>query len=35
MATFPSISPTYGVQKRSAPRVRAIQCDYQQRASLG
>jgi phage-related protein len=37
MATFPSISPTYGVQKRSAPRVRAIQfgSGYQQRAQFG
>ena len=24
MATFPSIKPTYGVQKRSAPRTRTI-----------
>ena len=37
MATFPSIAPTYGVQKRSAPRVRAIQfgSGYQQRAQFG
>lgn len=37
MATFPSISPTYGVQKRSAPRVRGIQfgSGYQQRAQFG
>lgn len=37
MATFPSINPTYGVQKRSAPRVRAIQfgSGYQQRAQFG
>ena len=37
MATFPSISPTYGVQKRSAPRVRSIQfgSGYQQRAQFG
>jgi phage-related protein len=25
MATFPSITPTYGVQKRSAPVVRKVQ----------
>tara|TARA_R100000149_G_C5858221_1_gene124883 strand:+ start:40 stop:381 length:342 start_codon:yes stop_codon:yes gene_type:complete len=25
MATFPSINPTYGVQKRSAPRVTEVQ----------
>lgn len=37
MATFPSITPTYGVQKRSAPNVRAIQfgSGYQQRAQFG
>jgi len=37
MATFPSIAPTYGVQKRSAPSVRAIQFGsaYQQRAQFG
>lgn len=37
MATFPSIKPTYGVQKRSAPRVRSIQfgSGYQQRAQFG
>ena len=37
MATFPSISPTYGVRKRSAPRVRAIEfgSGYQQRATFG
>ncbi len=37
MATFPSIAPTYGVQKRSAPSVRAIQfgSGYQQRAQFG
>lgn len=37
MATFPSINPTYGVQKRSAPRVRGIQfgSGYQQRAQFG
>ena len=37
MATFPSIAPTYGVQKQSAPNVRAIQfgSGYQQRAQFG
>lgn len=37
MATFPSITPTYGVQKRSAPNVRGIQfgSGYQQRAQFG
>ena len=37
MATFPSITPTYGQVKRSAPRVRAIQfgSGYQQRATFG
>lgn len=37
MATFPSINPTYGVQKRSAPNVRSIQfgSGYQQRAQFG
>ena len=37
MATFPSITPTYGQVKRSAPRVRAIQfgSGYQQRAQFG
>ncbi|ADD94815.1 minor tail family protein [uncultured phage MedDCM-OCT-S12-C473] len=37
MATFPSIAPTYGVQKRSAPNVRGIQfgSGYQQRAQFG
>ncbi len=36
MATFPSINPTYGQVKRSAPRVRAIQfgSGYQQRAHV-
>ena len=24
MATFPSISPTYGVQKKSAPKTRTV-----------
>ncbi|MEC7608810.1 MAG: phage tail protein, partial [Verrucomicrobiota bacterium] len=37
MATFPSITPTYGQVKRSAPRVRTIQfgSGYQQRATFG
>ena len=37
MATFPSITPTYGLQKRSAPNVRGIQfgSGYQQRAQFG
>ena len=37
MATFPSITPTYGPQKRSAPNVRGIQfgSGYQQRAQFG
>jgi phage-related protein len=37
MATFPSIQPTYGTTKSSAPNVRAIQfgSGYQQRAQFG
>ena len=37
MATFPSIQPTYGTVKNSAPAVRAIQfgSGYQQRATFG
>lgn len=37
MATFPSIAPTYGVTKSSAPNVRTIQfgSGYQQRAQFG
>ena len=37
MATFPSISPTYGVQKRSKPNVRIAQfgSGYSQRGTLG
>ena len=37
MATFPSIQPTYGTTKRSAPNVRGIQfgSGYQQRAQFG
>ena len=37
MATFPSITPTYGLQKRSAPVVRTVRfgAGYEQRTSLG
>ena len=37
MATFPSITPTYGVQKRSAPNVRKVQFGdgYESRFTLG
>ena len=37
MATFPSITPTYGVQKRSAPNIRKVQFGdgYEQRLSFG
>lgn len=37
MATFPSITPTYGTVKSSAPRVRAIQfgSGYEQRVQFG
>lgn len=37
MATFPSITPTYGIVKNSAPNVRSIQfgSGYQQRAQFG
>tara|TARA_R100000005_G_C4918661_1_gene152961 strand:+ start:453 stop:794 length:342 start_codon:yes stop_codon:yes gene_type:complete len=37
MATFPSITPTYGLQKRSAPVVRTVRFGdgYEQRTSLG
>jgi phage-related protein len=37
MATFPSIQPTYGTVKNSAPAVRMIQfgSGYQQRATFG
>ena len=37
MATFPSITPTYGIQKRSAPVVRTVRFGdgYEQRTSLG
>ena len=37
MATFPSITPTYGVQKRSNPSVRTVSFGdgYEQRTTLG
>jgi len=37
MATFPSITPTYGVQKRSQPNVRVAQfgSGYSQRTTFG
>jgi phage-related protein len=37
MATFPSITPTYGVQKRSQPNVRIAQfgSGYSQRTTFG
>ena len=37
MATFPSITPTYGLRKRSAPVVRTVRFGdgYEQRTSLG
>ena len=37
MATFPSITPTYGLQKRSSPTVRTVRFGdgYGQRTSLG
>ena len=37
MATFPSIKPTYGVQKRSEPNIRTIQFGdgYEQRTTFG
>ncbi len=37
MATFPSITPTYGVQKSSAPTVRKVQFGdgYETRLTLG
>jgi len=37
MATFPSITPTYGLRKRSSPVVRTIRFGdgYEQRTSLG
>ena len=37
MATFPSITPTYGLQKRSAPNVRKVQFGdgYEARLTYG
>ena len=37
MATFPSITPTYGVQKRSKPNIRTTQFGdgYEQRVTFG
>ena len=37
MATFPSITPTYGLRKRSSPVVRTVRFGdgYEQRTSLG
>lgn len=37
MATFPSITPTYGAQKSSAPKIRAVQFGdgYQHRLTVG
>ena len=37
MATFPSITPAYGVQKTSAPATRTVRFGdgYEQRTSLG
>ena len=37
MATFPSITPTYGLQKRSAPNVRKVQFadGYEARLTFG
>lgn len=37
MATFPSITPTYGAEKRSAPNVRTVQYGdgYQTRLTYG
>ena len=37
MATFPSITPTYGIQKQSAPNVRTVRFGdgYEQRLSFG
>jgi|TARA_Y100000033_G_C2750591_1_gene113661 phage-related protein len=37
MATFPSITPTYGLQKNSAPVVRTVRFGdgFEQRTSLG
>ena len=37
MATFPSITPTYGIQKRSAPSIRRVQFSdgYEARLTFG
>jgi len=37
MATFPSITPTYGAQKTSRPKIRSVQFGdgYEQRLSFG
>ena len=37
MATFPSITPTYGIQKRSAPSIRRVQFSdgYETRLTFG
>ena len=37
MSTFPSITPTYGVRKRSEPNIRTIQFGdgYEQRTTFG
>ena len=37
MATFPSITPTYGIQKRSAPNVRTVRFGdgFEKRLSYG
>ena len=37
MATFPSITPTYGIQKRSRPNVRTVRFGdgYEQRLTVG
>jgi len=37
MATFPSITPTYGIQKRSAPNVRTVRFGdgFEKRLSFG
>ena len=37
MATFPSITPTYGLQKRSAPSFRKVQFSdgYEARLTFG
>jgi phage-related protein len=37
MATFPAINPTYGAEKRSAPKRRVVQFGdgYEQRLTYG